>query len=99
MIVPCLGIYFTLWVKYIKILASSKNLENPKHASGTGKMESDHGSEQGLGEGHEGQPRDIDDQNRSEKRYDSIILGYAISFQKHHLQGLNRSNKNNRTRP
>ena len=32
MIVPCLGIYFTLWVKYIKIPASSKNHENQAHA-------------------------------------------------------------------
>ena len=59
MIVPCLGIYFTLWVKYIKIPVSSKNLENPTHASETRNMEGDHGSEQGLGEGREGQQRDM----------------------------------------
>ena len=58
MFVPCLGIYFTFWVKYIKIPASSKNHENQAHARVTRKMESDQGSEQGLGEGREGQRRD-----------------------------------------
>eukprot|EP00966_Prymnesium_polylepis_P220590 5102668-Prymnesium_polylepis.2 len=41
------------------IPASSKNRENPTHARETRNMESDHGSEQGLGEGREGQQRDM----------------------------------------
>ena len=59
MFVPCLGIYFTFWVKYIKIPASSKNHENQAHDRVDRKMESDQGSDQGLGEGHEGQRRDM----------------------------------------
>ena len=58
-VVPCLGIYFTLWVKYIKIPVSSKNLENPTHGKGPPEMESDHNSEQGLDEGREAPQRDI----------------------------------------
>ncbi len=57
-VVPCLGIYFTLWVKYIKILASSKNPENQTHASKDWNMESEHSSERGPDEGRGLQERD-----------------------------------------